>query len=212
MDESIKKGNIILSGFMGSGKTSIGRRLAAALHMEFVDIDIYIERRAGKTVREIFDAHGEAHFRALERAAVQTLSEGENYVIATGGGTLLQPGNAALFRAGGGTIYFLDVPLPALQERLKNDCRRPLLQVENRRAVIEALYQKRLPQYRETADVVVDAGAVAPVVVRRVAALRGVTLEKSDMRAAAAAAVWPKKRHRRRGKRPGGHGAPKEKA
>lgn len=207
MDEKRKTGNIILSGFMGCGKSSIGRRLAAQLHMEFVDMDRYIEQREGKTVREIFDAHGEAHFRALERAAVQTLAGGDRYVVATGGGTLMQSGNAEAFRAGGGTIYFLDVPLAALQERLKNDHRRPLLQVPDRRAVIERLFYERRPRYLETADITVDAGAPTMIVVRRIAALRGVELPPPQKRESG---EKRRKKHRRRRRR-NDPGAGKEK-
>lgn len=121
------RGNIVLSGFMGCGKSTIGRRLAAALGMKFVDMDRYIQEKAGLKVREIFEQYGEAHFRALETETVRALAAGEDCVVATGGGTLMRPENVEAFHAGGGTIYFLDVPLAALQERLKNDKRRPLL-------------------------------------------------------------------------------------
>ena len=82
--------------------------------------------------------------------------------------------NVEEFRKGGGAIYYLDVPLRALQERLKRDTRRPLLQTENRNAVIERLLNERRPLYLSSADVVVDAGAPTVVVVRRICALFGV--------------------------------------
>ena len=132
--EIIKSGNIVLSGFMGSGKTTVGRRLAAALDMQFVDMDLYIEKKTGMTVKEIFAEYGELHFRALETETVKELAQSNHFVIATGGGTLMQPQNVEGFHQGGGTIYYLDVPLAALQERLKNDKRRPLLQTPDRRA------------------------------------------------------------------------------
>lgn len=174
MNEKTANGNIVLSGFMGCGKTTVGRRLAAALGMKFVDMDLYIEKKIGKTVREIFDEYGEAYFRALETETVRELSESKDYVIATGGGTLMQPQNVEEFHRGGGTIYYLDVPLAALQERLKNDRRRPLLQTPDRRAVIERLLNERKPKYLASADIVVDAGAPTVVVVERICALRGV--------------------------------------
>ena len=167
-------GNIILSGFMGCGKSSIGRRLAALLRMEFVDMDRYIETKTGMTVAEIFAQYGEAHFRALETEAVKALAGEQHYVIATGGGTLMRAENVELFHKGGGAVYYLDVPLRALQERLKNDTRRPLLQVPDRNAVIEKLLAERTPRYLASADFVVDAGAPTVVVVRRICALRGV--------------------------------------
>lgn len=173
-----QQGNIILSGFMGCGKSTIGRQTAAALHMKFIDMDLYIEKKTGKTVKEIFAQDGEAKFRALETETVRELAQNQNYVIATGGGTLMQAVNVEEFHKGGGTIYYLDVPLAALQERLKNDKRRPLLQTPNRRAVIEKLLAERKPKYLSSADVVVDAGAPSIVVVRRLCALRGVELER----------------------------------
>ena len=169
-----ERGNVILSGFMGSGKTAVGRRLAAILHMEFVDMDRYIEEKAGMKIIEIFAQYGEAYFRTLESQVVEELAQGKRYVIATGGGTLMREENVALFHSGGGTIFYLKVPLRALQERLKNDKRRPLLQVPDRNAVIEKLMNERTPQYLASADVVVDAGAPAVVVVRRICALCGV--------------------------------------
>lgn len=177
-----RRGNIVLSGFMGCGKTTIGRQLASALRMQFVDMDLYIEKKTGRTVKEIFAESGEAYFRALETETVRELSASENYVIATGGGTLMQPVNVAEFHKGGGTIYFLDVPLAALQERLKNDKRRPLLQTPNRNEVIEKLLTERKPKYLASADVVVDAGAPTVVVVRRICALRGEEPELKTVR------------------------------
>ncbi len=168
--EIIKSGNIVLSGFMGSGKTTVGRRLAAALDMQFVDMDLYIEKKTGMTVKEIFAEYGELHFRALETETVKELAQSNHFVIATGGGTLMQPQNVEGFHQGGGTIYYLDVPLAALQERLKNDKRRPLLQTPDRRAVIERLLNERRPKYLASADVIVDAGAPTVVVVERICA------------------------------------------
>lgn len=187
MDEKVKgekvksgSGNIVLSGFMGSGKTTVGRRLAAALHMQFVDMDLYIEEKTGMTVKEIFAQFGEPHFRALETETVKELAKSSHFVIATGGGTLMQPQNIEGFHAGGGVIYYLDVPLAALQERLKNDKRRPLLQTPDRRAVIERLLNERRPKYLASADVIVDAGAPTVVVVERICALRGEPLAKKN--------------------------------
>ena len=177
--EIIKSGNIVLSGFMGSGKTTVGRRLAAALDMQFVDMDLDIEKKTGMTVKEIFAEYGELHFRALETETVKELAQSNHFVIATGGGTLMQPQNVEGFHQGGGTIYYLDVPLAALQERLKNDKRRPLLQTPDRRAVIERLLNERRPKYLASADVIVDAGAPTVVVVERICALRGEPIEKA---------------------------------
>ena len=149
--EIIKSGNIVLSGFMGSGKTTVGRRLAAALDMQFVDMDLYIEKKTGMTVKEIFAEYGELHFRALETETVKELAQSNHFVIATGGGTLMQPQNVEGFHQGGGTIYYLDVPLAALQERLKNDKRRPLLQTP-RRDIEEYLTARNTSQARTSSS------------------------------------------------------------
>ena len=150
--------NIILCGFMGSGKSSIGRRLAAKTNRQFIDLDRYIQEKTNKTISEIFRDEGEEAFRQMETEAVRELASQSDCIIAAGGGTVLREINVNLFREGGGKIIFLDVPLPALCERLKNDKQRPLLQVENRREVIETLYNKRIDLYRAAADIVFYAG------------------------------------------------------
>ena len=161
-------GNIVLCGFMGCGKSSIGRRAAALLDREFCDLDIYIEKKEGMTVAEIFAKYGEEGFRQRESRAVEEVARRPGLVVASGGGTVLSPRNVDAFHAKGCLIVFLDAPLPALQERLKNDRRRPLLQVPDRRRVIEELHGKRVPLYRAASDLVVDAGAPPVIVARRV--------------------------------------------
>lgn len=193
-------GNIVLSGFMGCGKTTIGRRLASALNMKFVDMDLYIEKKTEMTVSEIFAQHGEAYFRALEAEAVRELAAEKHYIIATGGGTLMQSENVAAFHAGGGEILYLKVPLRALQERLKNDKRRPLLQTPDRNAVIERLLSEREPKYLQSADVVVDAGAPTVVVVQRICALRGVPFERRNEINPRDAEKKPHRKKHRRGR------------
>ena len=161
-------GNIVLCGFMGCGKSSIGRRAAALLDREFCDLDIYIEKKEGMTVAEIFAKYGEEGFRQRESRAVEEVARRPGLVVASGGGTVLSPRNVDAFHAKGCLIVFLDAPLAALQERLKNDRRRPLLQVPDRRRVIEELHGKRVPLYRAASDLVVDAGAPPVIVARRV--------------------------------------------
>ena len=202
------RGNIVLSGFMGCGKTTIGRRLASALNMKFVDMDLYIEKKMDMTVSEIFAQHGEAYFRALETETVQELAKEKHYIIATGGGTLMQPVNVEEFHKGGGKILYLKVPLRALQERLKNDKRRPLLQTPDRNAVIERLLTERKPKYLASADIVVDAGAPAVVVVQRICGLLGVPFEKKTEPADGYAEKKPYKRNHRHGNH-GGRAAQK---
>ncbi len=164
-----QQGNIILCGFMGCGKSSVGRRAAKLMNRQFCDLDSYIEEKSGMTVKEIFAKEGEAGFRAREAQAVEEVAAKKGMVIASGGGTVLAQHNVDAFHKHGGRILFLDVPVAALQERLKNDKRRPLLQVPDRRRVIAELYEKRCPLYRAAADLVIDGGAPAVVVARRVA-------------------------------------------
>lgn len=165
------KGNIILCGFMGCGKSSVGRRAAALMGREFCDLDSYIERKAGMTISEIFAEFGEAGFREREARAVREVAGTPGLIIASGGGTVLAQANVEAFHEKHGLIVFLDAPLAALQERLKNDKKRPLLQVPDRERVIRELYRKRIPLYRAAADVTVDAGAPPVTVARRVAVL-----------------------------------------
>ena len=172
---------IFLVGARASGKTTVGRALARRLGLPFVDTDAAVTSAAGKTVAAIVAAKGWPAFRQQESAALRaTVAKyPQGAVIATGGGTLMQPQNVEGFHQGGGTIYYLDVPLAALQERLKNDKRRPLLQTPDRRAVIERLLNERRPKYLASADVIVDAGAPTVVVVERICALRGEPIEKA---------------------------------
>ena len=95
------KENLILCGFMGCGKTTVGRRLAALSGRELVDMDAYIEKEQGKTVREIFAALGESAFRQMETDAARALSQKNGLVIASGGGTVLNPENVRLLRQSG---------------------------------------------------------------------------------------------------------------
>lgn len=166
-----KEKNIILCGFMGCGKTTVGRLLARETGRKFIDMDSFIEERAGKTVAQIFAQEGEPRFRALEHEAAQALARETGLVVAAGGGALVCRENAeCLGRTG--VIVLLDAPLEELKKRLKNDASRPLLQKPDRDAVIEALHRERMPLYRQAAHLTVPAGgpplAVAHEVLRQV--------------------------------------------
>lgn len=150
--------NIILCGFMGCGKTTVGRLLAEKTGRQFVDMDNYIETRQQMTVSRIFETFGEPHFRELETEAAEELAKESNLVIAAGGGTLTVPRNVEILKATG-IILMLDTPLSVIQKRLESDTTRPLLQKPNRGAVMEELYNKRLSAYKNAADIVVPADA-----------------------------------------------------
>lgn len=159
--------NIILCGFMGCGKSTIGRKLSQRLEKEFVDMDRYIEAKEGLTVKEIFEKYGEEKFRELETQACRELSEKSDLIIAAGGGTLTFQRNIDILSSTGRIVY-VDVKYEMLCERLKRDTRRPLLQVENRSEVIKKLLEKRRPIYERAASIYIDgnftSGKVANII------------------------------------------------
>jgi shikimate kinase len=143
--------HLILVGPMGAGKTSIGRRLAERLGLPFTDADQAIEARAGARVSAIFDVEGEAGFRVRERALLAELLAGPPGVLATGGGVVLAPENRALLRAGAFVVY-LQVSSDSQLQRLARDRTRPLLQTQDKAAVLQRLADERGPLYADVAD------------------------------------------------------------
>jgi shikimate kinase len=150
--------NIYLVGPMGVGKTTIGRRLAQHLRLEFIDSDQEIERRAGAAISWIFDVEGEPGFRDRETAVLADLTQLDEVLIATGGGSVLRPENRELLRTRG-LVIFLDTSLEMQVRRTANDKKRPLLQTDNPAAVLRALKAERDPLYNEMADIKVTVGA-----------------------------------------------------
>jgi shikimate kinase len=140
---------------MGSGKTSVGLRLASTLGYDFVDTDKLIEQRAGRKISEIFATDGEPAFRAMESEAIANLTGSQSKVIATGGGAVLDPQNRHVFTTLGLTVY-LKATARELYQRVKNDTNRPLLQVEDPKAEVARLLAAREPLYRLAADIIVD--------------------------------------------------------
>lgn len=159
--------NIILCGFMGCGKSTVGKLLAKKTGMTFVDMDTYIEQQSGMTVKEIFDKFGESHFRDLEHQACIELSQSGNKVIAAGGGTLTFDRNISVLKEKG-KIILLEVSYPHLCSRLQNDNTRPLLQCENRNEKIKELLDKRMPVYKKAADIIIDGNYVPNKVVPQI--------------------------------------------
>lgn len=138
--------NIVLVGFMGTGKTSTGRAVAARLGRAFIDMDAEIERRQGCTIPALFARAGEAHFRTLERALVRELAARRELVVAPGGGIVLNPDNLRDF-AEGGLVVCLRASPEMILARVGGDANRPLLQVEDKLGRIRELLARRQPLY-----------------------------------------------------------------
>lgn len=149
-------GNIILIGFMGCGKSSIGRRLAARLGHAFLDSDELIVSNAGKSISEIFAQEGEERFRDRESEEIRKLMGTPGIVLATGGGAVLRKENQESLRAIG-TIIWLHSDPEILFERATRSRKRPLLEVENPRTTFNSLLEARLPIYASACDLKVDA-------------------------------------------------------
>ena len=147
--------NIILCGFMGCGKSTVGKNIARKSGRRFIDMDAYIEQKAGMKISEIFARQGEQAFRDMEHEACVELAEKNNTVIAAGGGALTYERNVQAFK-GKDWIVLIDVPLDTIRFRLRNDRVRPLLQRHDKDEAMTALYNERFPLYREAADTVVE--------------------------------------------------------
>ncbi|MBR6390686.1 MAG: shikimate kinase [Lachnospiraceae bacterium] len=149
--------NIILIGFMGSGKSTMGIRLSYRMKQPYIDTDKYIERKAGRSISEIFETDGEDAFRQMETEALEALiADGiRDHVIATGGGMPMKEENHALLRKLG-VVIWLRIRPESVLERLASDTSRPLLQRPDRETLIRDLMEKRAPMYAKCADVTVD--------------------------------------------------------
>src|SRR5437868_1962166 len=152
-----QRGNVYLVGMMGAGKSTVGRLLARRLKLRFIDCDIEIERRCGVKVPLIFEIEGEAGFRARESQVLEELTMLREVVLATGGGTVLDPANRHRLAAGGTVVYLCAEP-EMLYERVRQDRNRPLLATGDPLARLRELYVKRDPLYREVAHLVVETG------------------------------------------------------
>jgi len=144
---------IVLVGFMGSGKSSVGRELARRFGAPFVDVDERIASAAGSPIRDLFAREGEPAFRAREKAVLRDVLSVKGCVIATGGGAFADEENRVLLRSYAPVVY-LEAAVDTLLERLAGDLGRPLLRGGDREEVVRELLSRRVPGYR-TADVAV---------------------------------------------------------
>lgn len=148
--------NIILIGFMGCGKSTVGIRLSYRLRRVVEDTDKLIEKKEGMSIAEIFSNKGEAAFRDMETACIEEfLTAKEERIISTGGGLPMRLENHELLKRLG-TVVYLQISPECVWERLKNDTVRPLLQCEEPLKRIRELLTKRAPVYEQAADIVLD--------------------------------------------------------
>jgi len=157
--------NIVLIGYRGVGKSTIGRKLAGRMGMDFVDTDELIVQRAGKTIRDIFDQGGEPLFRDLESAVIDDLAEYDNTVIAAGGGVVLRKANIEKLQANA-RIVWLQAPAQVLWDRISADpvtsASRPNLTTSGGLEEIQRLLQIRAPLYASAADIALDVADMHP--------------------------------------------------
>ncbi|SFR95410.1 shikimate kinase [Anaeromicropila populeti] len=150
------KKNIILIGFMGCGKSSVGELLHKAFAYTFIDTDQTIEKDSGTTIRDIFAQKGEAYFRELETKTIEKMAEStEHAVISTGGGLPLRECNAKILKEMGFVVY-LRVKGETVLKRLEGDITRPLLQGDNVEEKVKSLMEYRDPIYEVSAHLVLD--------------------------------------------------------
>ncbi len=153
--------NIIMVGFMGSGKTTVGRILAKKIGYEFFDTDKYIEKKEQMTINEIFATKGEPYFRALELEVAKEISTSENKVIGTGGGMVKNDEIMRLLKANGIVIYLKASP-GKIAHNLRNDDSRPLLAGGDKYGKIKALLAQREPLYIKAADIIINTDRKVP--------------------------------------------------
>ena len=167
---------LFLCGFMGCGKSTIGKSLAQLMRRQFIDLDSYIVDKSGMTIPDIFARHSEEYFRSLESRYIEELT-GRSAVIATGGGALVSADNAALARKGG-IIAFLDVQFNTCYMRIKDDENRPLV-MNNSVQDLERLFSMRRDLYIANSDIVIDADAPIEIVAHRIKAAYNDALDKA---------------------------------
>ncbi len=148
------KRNIFLIGPMGAGKTTIGKQLAEVLKLDFIDSDQELERRTGAPIDWIFDIEGEDGFRQREESVIEELTQLQGVVLATGGGAIASD-KSRNFLAARGVVVYLETSIEQQLERTRRDKRRPLIQNDNPKEVLEQLMRERGELYTEIADLTV---------------------------------------------------------
>lgn len=146
--------NIVLTGFMGTGKTEVGKALSKLLAMKLVDVDTEIEKSRGMTINEIFKNHGEKHFREFETEMIRKTAKESNIIISTGGGAVLKEENMELLRESG-VIFCLSASPETILERTSLSDDRPLLKCDNPMEKIRDLLNYRRPFYEKAGIMII---------------------------------------------------------
>ena len=164
---ALGRGSIVLVGMMGSGKSSIGRRLAARLGIPFADADAEIEEAAGMSIADIFEVHGESSFRSGEARVIARLLEHGPQVLATGGGAFMNPQTRTNIHAKGISVWLKAEP-DVLMRRLRRRSDRPLLKTADPTATLTNLLAERDPIYAEANLIVVSRDVPHDVIVEEI--------------------------------------------
>ena len=149
---------IFLVGFMGCGKTTLGRLLAAEMHWDFLDLDEELIKRDGRQIKDIFEQNGEEFFRGVETATLSDIAQRKRTVIALGGGTFISHENRSVIRSAGLSI-FLNCSFPTVLSRVQDDRERPLNKSKEQ---LEELFAQRLSAYKE-AEIEINVDGLSPV-------------------------------------------------
>lgn len=144
--------NLFLIGFMGCGKSTMGRLLSEATGRELVEMDETIEKEEGRSINEIFEIHGETYFRDLESALISRITQKGGTIVSCGGGAILRPENVECMKRNGKIIYFSATP-ETIYERVRYSTNRPLLAGNMNVEYISSLMNQRLPRYMAAADI-----------------------------------------------------------
>lgn len=159
---------VVLVGFMGAGKTTVGHIIAERLGQPFVDSDVLIEQRLGRSIRDVFVTRGEAYFRELEHATIADLVRGGDAVISLGGGAVEEPRTRAVLRHA--RVVYLRVSFDEAMSRIQDDEYRPMLH----RPDLSEVYKRRQPVYEDLSALIIDTDGRAPDAIAR-EALAGLT-------------------------------------
>ncbi len=155
------KNNIVLIGYMGTGKTAVGQVLSEEMRREFIELDWLIEKKAGKSIPEIFKDGGEIAFRELEIEAAKQVAAKTNVIIACGGGIILNKINIDRLKVNGITVCLTALPDVILERVSVEQGQRPLLEVEDQLKTIKEMLEYRKPYYERSADITIDTSEMS---------------------------------------------------